>query len=156
MTAIDLAVWGPANGRGQLCVDTSGLFAYFYPADDQHDDARAFFEWLRRQETAPWRLFVNDYVLDELLSLLSRKSGPEAAIRALDHVRRSELLSLVRVPDAVFERSLEAFTEYDDHTISFTDHVVSAHAFARDSTVYTFDTTDFAILGNDVIPRWTD
>lgn len=156
MTAIDPTVWGPANGRGRLCVDTSGLFAYFYPADERHDDASAFFEWLRRQETAPWRLFVNDYVLDELLSLLSRKSRPETAIRALDHVRRSEALSLVRVPDAVFERSLETFTEYDDHPISFTDHVVSAHAFARDATVYTFETTDFAILGNDVIPRWTD
>lgn len=56
----------------------------------------------------------------------------------------------------MFERSLEAFTEYDDHPISFTDDVVSAHAFARDATVYTFDTTDFSILGNDVVLRWTE
>lgn len=156
MTGIDPAIWGPTHGRGRLCIDTSGLFAYFYPADEAHADARAFFEWLYRQESAPWRLFVNDYVLDELLSLLARKSRPEVAIRALRHVRSSGALAVVRVPDEVFERAIETFEEFDDQAIAFTDHVVSAHAFARDATVYSFDQQDFAVLGNDVIPRRSD
>lgn len=153
MTGVDTAVWGPSASRGRLCVDTSGLFAYFYPADENHDDARAFFEWLRRGETTPWRLFVNDYVIDELCSLLARKSSPETAIRALRHVRDSEALSIVRVTDEVFEHAMDTFAEYDDQTIPFTDHAVSAHAFAHEAPVYTFDARDFAILGNDVIPR---
>lgn len=153
MTRIDPAVWGPAEGRGWLCVDTSGLFAYFYPADVRHGDARAFFEWLRGQDTAPWRLFVNDYVVDELCSLLGRKSGPETAIRALTQLRASEALAIIRVPEAVFERAMDTFAEFDDQTISFTDHVVSAHAAHRDAAVYTFDQQDFAVLGNEVVPR---
>lgn len=153
MTVIDPAIWGPDDSRGRLCVDTSGLFAYFYPADEHHEDARAFFEWLRRQGTAPWRLFVNDYVVDELCSLLARKSSPTTAIRALQHVRSSEALPLVRVPDEVFERAMETFAQYDDQTIPFTDHVVSGHAFAQSATVYTFDRDDFTILGNELIPR---
>lgn len=153
MTEIDPAVWGPTDHRGRLCVDTAGLFAYCYPADERHAEARAFFAWLRRQETAPWRLFVNDYVLDELCSLLGRKSSPETAVRALQHVRTSEALPIVRVPDGVFDRAMETFAEYDDQSISFTDHVVSAHAFAREATVYTFDRQDFERLGNEVVPR---
>lgn len=51
---------------------------------------------------------------------------------------------------------METFVEFDDQVIPFTDHVVSAHAFARDAAVYTFDTTDFELLGNDVIPRPTE
>lgn len=156
MTALDPSVWGPAGGRGRLCVDTSGLFAYFYPADEHHEDARAFFEWLRGRETAPWRMFVNDYVIDELCSLLARKSTPETAIRALERVRNSEALPLVRVPDATFERAMETFAEYRDQAIPFTDHVVSAHAFERDASVYTFDARDFEILGNDVVPPRSD
>lgn len=154
MTDIDPAIWGPSVRRGRLCVDTAGLFAYVYPADEHHADARAFFEWLRRQETTPWRLFVNDYVLDELLSLLSRKSSPQTAVRALGHIRSSEALPLVRVPDEVSERAMETFAESDDQPISFTDHVVSAHAFAREAAVYSFDRQDFEVLGNEVVPRW--
>lgn len=156
MTAVDPAVWGPQTGRRRLCVDTSGLFAYFYPADENHDDARAFFDWLRSTNTVPWRLFVNDFVIDELCSLLARKSDPPTAIRALRHVRDSDALSLVRVPDEVFELAVDSFSEFDDQVIPFTDHVVSAHAFRRDAAVFTFDTADFAILGNDVIPRRSD
>lgn len=153
---IDPPIWGPTGSRGRLCVDTSGLFAYFYPADAQHDDARAFFEWLHRQDATPWRMFVNDYVIDELCSLLARKSSPATAIRALRYIRGSDALPVVRVPDESFERAMETFAEYDDQTIPFTDHVVSAHAFAQEATVYSFDATDFEILGNDVIPRWSD
>lgn len=153
MTGIDPSIWGPTDDRGSLCVDTSGLFAYFYPADEYHDDARAFFSWLRGCRTAPWRMFVNDFVIDELCSLLARKSGPETAIRALEHVRSSEALPIVRVPEESFERAMETFSQYDDQTIPFTDHVVSAHAFARDAAVYTFDSSDFEVLGNEVVPR---
>jgi len=156
VTTIDPAIWGPEAARGRLCVDTSGLFAYFYPADEHHDDARAFFAWLKRKETAPWRMFVNDYVIDELCSLLARKSGPETAIRVLHHVRDSDALPIVRVPAETFEHSMESFAQYDDKTIPFTDHVVSAHAFDRDASVYSFDARDFGILGNDVIPRRSD
>ena len=73
---IDRDVWAPEATRRQLCVDTSGLFAYFYPADENHDDARSFFAWLHRGDPAQWRLFVNDYVIDECCSLLARKSSP--------------------------------------------------------------------------------
>lgn len=153
MTRIDPAIWGPSNSRGRLCVDTSALFAYFYPADEHHDNARAFFDWLHHRETVPWRLFVNGYVVDELCSLLARKSAPSTAIRALGRVRGSEALPIVRVPKEVFERAMDTFVEYDDQTIPFTDHVVSAHAFARDATIYTFDRMDFTVLGNEVVPR---
>lgn len=156
MTSVDDAIWGPSGRRGPLCADTSGLFAYFYPADVHHEDAQAFFQWLRGRETTPWRLFVNDYVIDELCSLLNRKSAPETAIRALSTVRSSEALEVIRVPDAVFERAMETFAEYDDQVISFTDHVVSAHAHARDAAVFTFDRQDFTVLGNEVIPRRED
>lgn len=149
---IDPAVWGPADARGRLCVDTSGLFAYFYPADEHHDEARAFFEWLRRGPSTPWRPFVNDYVIDECCSLLARRSSPGTAIRALESVRASEALPIVRLPEAAFERAMDSFAEYDDQAIPFTDHAVSAHAALAEATVYTFD-ADFSILGNDVVPR---
>lgn len=151
--SIDRTAWTPPSGRGTLCVDTSGLFAYFYPADADHERAREFFAWLQGRQTAPWRLFVDDHVLDDLLTLLVRKSDRRTAIRALERVRTSDALALDRVPDAVFEAAMDAFAEYDDQSISFTDHVVSAHAAARDAHVFTFDVADFEVLGNEVIPR---
>lgn len=137
-------------------MDTSGLFACFYPEDAHHADARAFFDWLYHHESVPWRLFVNDYVIDELCSLLARKSDPATAIRALEHIRASSALPIDRVPDAVFEQSMDTFGAHDDQTIPFTDHVVSAHADARGAATYSFDHTDFGVLGNEVIPRWSN
>lgn len=150
---VDPDVWGPRSGRGRLCVDTSGLFAYVYPDDRDHDRARAFFEWLAAQRSVPWRLFVNDFVVDELLTLLVRKSDRRTAIRALAHVRDSAALTIVRVPDPVFETAMDDFAVNSDQEIPFTDHVVSAHADEQDANVYTFDRRDFDTLGNDVIPR---
>lgn len=150
---IDQRTWGPESSRGHLCVDTSALFAYFYTADEQHQATRTFFEWLSRQPTAPWRLFVNDYVIDELCSLLARKSSPATAVRALQHIRQSDALPIVRVPEAVFDVSMDSFERFDDQRIPFTDHVVAAHADARESTVSTFDHREFAVLGAAVIPR---
>jgi len=99
---------------------------------------------------------VNDYVFDELCSLLARKSNHKTAIRAIRHVRDSDALPIVRVTDEVFERAMDTFAEYDGQEIPFTDHAVSAHAFAHEAPVFTFDVTDFEILGNDVIPRRLD
>ena len=156
MNDIDPSIWGPSIGRRQLCVDTSAIFAYFYPADAYHEDARAFFAWLRDHPSVPWRMFLNDYVIDELCSLLARKSNPQTSIRALQHLRRSDALAVYRVPDDVFEAACDSFCAFDDQTISFTDHVVAAHATHRDASVYTFDVDDFQSLGADVIPRRPD
>lgn len=68
-------------------------------------------------------------------------------------MRDSGALSIVGLPDDAFEQPVESFAEYDDQTIRFTDHVVSAHEFSREATIYTFDSGDFTVLGNDVIHR---
>lgn len=144
-------------GPAALFLDSSAIYAYFYPRDELHEDARAAFEAIW-DGTLPYRpLYTNDYVLDETVTRLRRYTSHAVATDALSLLCSSESIRLRRVPDDVFDDAVSGFERYDDHgEISFTDHVIAAHArsLAVDH-VYTYD-GDFDVFGLTVVPHYAE
>lgn len=145
-----------SDGPTGLFVDSSALFAYFYPGDAHHDDATDFFERLRRGRLPYRPIFANDYVLDEVVTLLSKYSTHSAASEALTAIYDSGVFRFERVSDPVIETAIEAFHEYDDHDgLSFTDHVVVTHCTELDvDHVFSYD-DDFDAFDVVTIPHYT-
>lgn len=134
-----------------LFVDTSALFARFNARDARHDAAVDVLDRIRSGDTyAP--LYTSDYVLDELSTLLQRKTSHDTAVRTLTAVRDSRAMEVVHVTPSDFEATAAEFERYDDQAIPFTDHATAVLAADRDvEHVFAFD-DDFETLGLTVVP----
>lgn len=150
----DIARFAPARaGPTGLFLDSSALFAYFYPNDERHEDAIEFFDALRAGDLPYRPLFANDYILDEAVTTIQNKVNHETACACLETIRSDQNIRYRYVTDDIIDTAADQFTTYDDHEISFTDHVIAAHAAAETvNHVLTFD-GDFDTLSLTTIPR---
>lgn len=141
------------DGPTALFLDTSGLFAYFHPRAAEHDATRAFFRDVA-DGAIPYRpLLTNTYVVDELVTLLQTKADPRTAREAFDLLVESESIELVYETETRFETVGESLRRYDDHEISFTDHMNAVTMRERTvDHVLAYD-GDFEALGLTVVPR---
>lgn len=140
-------------GPTGLFLDTSGLFARFYPDATEHEEVVDFFESIA-DGNLPYRpLVTNTYVLDELATLLVTTGTHEQASTALETLSESEAISVNPEDEYVFETAREAFLTYDDQQISFTDHYCAAEMNQRSIDHVLALDGDFETLGFTVLPR---
>lgn len=118
-----------------VVLDTSLLVAYVNEGDPDHERARQIMRGiLQGKHGTPVSL---DYVLDEGLTLLQRRTGRAADARLfaslmvpVEEVDGDPVLEFLRPPDPVLEAARDLFFERFERLLSFTDCVVAA--FARD------------------------
>jgi len=96
-------------------VDTSAWVALFVEADARHQAARA---WINSN---PDSLVTSDYIVDEVLTLISARFRRQTAIRAGDVLFGQDLAELVQVTDEDKERAWGIFQSHSDKGWSFTD-----------------------------------
>lgn len=151
---LELAAYRPAEqGPTALFLDTSGLFAYFHPDADKHEVASAFMQAVVRGEIPYRPLFSSTYVVDELVTLLQSRGRHEWAVDAFEMLTESENVTLLGETSTAFEQAGRRLQDYDDHEVSFTDHLCSVQM--RDEHVehvFTYD-GDYETLGLTVVPR---
>jgi predicted nucleic acid-binding protein len=136
-----------------LFIDTGAFFARFNERAYQHDRARAVFRGIQSREFEYGPLFTSRYVLSELATLMRRKVGHEPAVTALETIRRAVSFNLLPVGDDAFDRTCKQFARYDDQHISFVGHSSGVLADAYEvGHVFTFDPTDFRVLGFAAVP----
>lgn len=154
MSGFDRAAFAPASpGPTPLFLDTSGLFAYFNPRVDRHDEARDFVRAVGDGEIPYRPLYTGTYVVDELLTLLSSKGTHGMARDAYAMLTESEAVVLLGEREEWFEAAGEAFLAYEDQSISFTDHLVAVQMAAEGvEHVFAYD-SDYATLDRTVVPR---
>lgn len=154
MTTGELTELEPASdGPTALFLDTSTLFAYFHPDVAEHERVRQFFKRVGNNEIPYRPLFTSTYVVDELTTLLLSKGSHEHARTALSRTLDSDSIEVIRETEEAFTTTRERIERYEDHEISFTDHMSATQMRARDVThVLAFD-GDFETLGFDQIPR---
>lgn len=139
-------------GPQPLFCDTSALYAYFYRRTAQHEEMVAFFDALAHNRLPYRPLLTNQYVVDELVSLLLSDAGHEAAVAAIETILDSTAITLLSVGDETFAAAIEQFRTYDDQTISLTDHTIAHQATEHDAThILTYD-TDFRTLEFSTVP----
>lgn len=128
----------------------SGAFLARYIERDQHH-AGATEHWQKLQ-TDRRRCFTSNFVLDETITLLARRSTYEFAAERGRNLYESDELSILR-PDADDEEAaLILFQKYADQSVSFTDCVsfvlMEHHGIA---SAFSFD-HHFRIVGFEVEP----
>lgn len=139
-------------GATPLFVDTGAFYARFDASTSRHDRADAVFGGIGTGEYPYRPVYTSTYVLDELATLVLSHRNHAAAVAALDRVRDSSVV-IVHPDEADFRATSEQFTRYDDHDISFTDHMSSVLATDLDvEHAFTFDTDHFRTLGFTVVP----
>lgn len=143
------------SGATALFIDTGAFFARFVDNAPRHERARTVFDAIHRGELAYRSLYTSTYVLDELTTLIRRKHTHERAAATLDRIRLSDPMTLIHPSEADFDTACEQFACYDDHDISFTDHMTGALAADRDvEHIFAFD-GDFRTLGFTLVPADT-
>jgi predicted nucleic acid-binding protein len=118
-----------------IFVDTSAWAALFVPHDPSHLMARDWHE--QNQDT----LVTSDYILDELLTLLTTRFTLQAAIRAGQSLWSGRSCALVYLTPQDIEQAWKIFRSHRDKGWSFTDctsfalmqrlHLSSAFAFDK-------------------------
>lgn len=150
---LERSLFEPDDGPAALFLDTSALVPLFTTAAGQHEEVTAFFDAVADDELAYQPLYTNQYVLDEMVTLLLSRATPRTAADALDAVEESVAIQVLSVGDDEFDRAVAAFHEYADQSFSLTDHLVAIQAGDRDvSHVLSYD-DDFRALDLTVIPR---
>jgi predicted nucleic acid-binding protein len=139
------------EGPTALFLDTSALFPYFDPDTEEHDEINTFFREMLPE--LPYRpLYTNQYVVDELVTLLLYKADHEKAERAYGSVTQSEVIQLLSVDDSVFEAAGEGFLEGNGE-VSFTDYTIGVHADEKKIDYILAYDGDFEQFGLNTVPR---
>lgn len=136
-----------------LFVDTNALFAYFYRPSSQHDEVRTVIRAIGAGDLPYNPLLTNQYVLDEVVTLLLSRADTRAAHEALGSILDEPTFEVLGVEPQLVERAVGRFRRYDDQTISLTDHMIAVQADERlVDHLFTYD-GDFRTVGVTVVPR---
>lgn len=96
-------------------VDTSFWVALFFERDSHHAAASAL--WNAR----PGALLVTNHVLGETWTFIRRRRGHTDAVRALEALTGSRLVTVLRVPQAAETQAWEWLRQHADREYSFVD-----------------------------------
>jgi predicted nucleic acid-binding protein len=132
-----------------LFIDTGALIARLVERDQHHERALEAWAALAKGQQ---RCATSNYVLDECITLLARKTTYGFAASEGRKLYASSRLDVLR-PDAADERSaIELFSKYADQRVSFTDCVSFVlMKRSRIRRVFAFD-RHFAVAGFELWP----
>lgn len=135
-----------------LFVDTNAFVALADEDDEHHDAAHAVREGIRDGDLAYGPIFTSHYVLSETATTILYGVGHREAVDVLTTVRDSSTFNVLDVTEQLFTRTETQFAQYDDHQISFIDHLDSVLCDEFDiDHIFAFE-DDFATLGLTRVP----
>lgn len=103
-----------------IFIDTGAFLARYLPRDQHHEQAQRGWVELDRER---YRCYTSNFVIDEFLTLLARRSHYAFAAERAHRVYGSRKLEILR-PDAEDEReAVKLFEQFADQEVSFTDCV---------------------------------
>lgn len=141
------------DGQVPLFVDTNVLVAHLYARASRHEEVRPVMRAIGDGELDYVPLVTNQYVLDEVVSLLLSRAGPAVALQAVDRIVETDTVRVLDVEPSLVDRALDQFRKYRDQAISLTDHVIATQADKHGvDHVFSYD-DGFRTLGFTTIPR---
>jgi uncharacterized protein len=152
----DLSRFVPAAdsaSRVPLFVDTNAIVAHQYESTSRHEEIRPVIQAVGENKLPYYPLVTNQYVLDEVVSLLLSHSGTRVAHQVLSRILETGTFEVLDVEPSLVDRAIDQFQEYDDQSISLTDHVIAVQANDYEiEHILTYD-NGFQTLGFTVLPR---
>lgn len=121
-----------------IFIDTGAFLARYLENDQYHLQAESI--W-RRIESEREGFCTSNFVIDELVTLLGRRSSHQFAVQRSRSIYESELIDIFRPGEAEEHDALVFFEKYQDQDdVSFTDCVSFALMKRRDiHRVFSFD-----------------
>ncbi|MFB6283007.1 MAG: type II toxin-antitoxin system VapC family toxin [Halobacteria archaeon] len=139
------------DGPTALFLDTSALFPYFDSDTKEHQEINKFFKKILPE--LPYRpLYTNQYVVDELATLLLYKADRKKAEKAYKAITESETIQLLSVDDSIFEKTGKQLLEGNE-SASFTDYTIKIHSKQKNINYILAYDGDFKKLGLNTIPQ---
>jgi predicted nucleic acid-binding protein len=135
-----------------LFVDTNAFVALFDEDDAHYERANAVLDGIQNGELAYGPVFTSRYVLAETATVLLYGVGHREAVEALTTIRESTTVNVLDVTEPLFDATADQFARYDDHQISFVDHLNSVLGDEFDiEHIFAFE-EDFRTLGMTRVP----
>ncbi len=132
-----------------IFVDTGAFLARWVEKDQFHRRAQGAWKELERR---PEGVFTSNFVLDETLTLLARRTSYTFSAERAEALYSSRLLTILRPQTADELGAVDLFRKLAGQEVSFTDAVsfvlMRRHGFTR---AFTFDRY-FAAAGFEVWP----
>ena len=104
-----------------LFIDSSVLFAFASLRDVHHAKANKIMELVASNRYDS--VIINDYVFDEVISVILRKSGKKDAVEIGSNILDSEIF-VAKIDSDTFQKSWDLFKQLDE--FSFTDCTILA------------------------------
>lgn len=133
----------------RIFVDTGAWASIAMKGDKHHEEAVQLLHDFQKDSIS---LITSDYILDEVLTLVRKRSTHEKAKRMGQTILKSPVIRLERINETVWESAWKIFQRYNDKIWSFTDCTSFALMDQLNiSRAFTFD-SDFEQYGKQVIP----
>jgi len=103
-----------------IFIDTGAFLARYVERDEHHDAATKQWQTLRNDRR---RCFTSNFVLDETITLLARRSTYQFAAERARNLLESTSLAILRPNRNDEFVALKLFEKYADQSVSYTDCV---------------------------------
>ena len=120
-----------------IFIDTGAFISYFVSADQYHAQSKKMWEKIHKTRVS---CFTSNFVIDETLTFLGRKTNYAFASECAQTLYSSEAFTILRPQLEEELQAIKLFEKYADQKVSFTDCVSFAlmkkHKLAK---AFTFD-----------------
>lgn len=101
--------------ENNIFVDTSALYALFNAKAKEHIETKSFFNNFKG------RVFITNYIFDEIITLVNVKAGHEKAVFVGNILLKSPQIEKIWVTPDDEKKAWELFVLRNDKSYSFTD-----------------------------------
>ncbi|HEY1646227.1 MAG TPA: PIN domain-containing protein [Candidatus Saccharimonadales bacterium] len=127
-----------------IFVDSNYLIALYNPADSQHSRALRLAEQISEEDP---KLYTSNYILIEVLTVLSQRVDKNTAISVGEHIRDSQQIEILHVNEELDNLIWKIFKVIQSKNVSVVDcSTLALLNYAGIKRLLTFDETDFKPL----------
>ena len=133
-----------------IYIDTGAFIARHLSNDQYHDQAKTFWDLIRKAQE---KCVTSNFVLDETFTLLGRRAGYGFAAQRAKNIYASDSLDIFRTNKEIELEAIGFFEKYSDHQLSFTDCVSFVlMKIKKIKRIFTFD-HHFNLAGFHIYPK---
>lgn len=130
--------------KDAVFLDSNFLIAVFNTSDSNHKKAQQLSISMTKLDT---KLYISNYILLEVLTVLSQRVNREIAVEVGERLLNSENVELTHINEELNNRSLEIFKEIQTKNMSVVDcSILAVLNYVGIKQLLTFDITDFKPL----------
>lgn len=102
----------------KIFIDTGAFIALTASDDDNHKEAKAFYENAVEKGT---RFITTNFVVCETMNYLSARVSHHVSVIFMENLKKSSLFDIMTITPSIEDAAFNIFRQYTDKDFSFTD-----------------------------------